>query len=168
MIGHLRTLLTLGVLGVLVLFGATWGWSAVTAPFPKSAPQKLCIATPVRPGERVSAPRVTVSVYNASQRAGLAEATISAFENQGFAAGNVGNAPKGSVVPFAQIWTTHPKNPAVLLVASRLGPQAHVVAKQYGGPGVVVVVGDSFQQLVRGQSSVKATSATTICSPPAA
>ena len=168
MIGHLRTLLTLGVLGVLVLVGLTWGWSAVTAPFPKSAPQRVCVSTKVRPGERVSAPKVTVSVYNASQRSGLAEATLSAFENQGFGAGNVGNAPKGTVVPFAQVWTTHPQNPAVLLVVSRLGPQAHVVTKHLNGPGVVVVVGNAFQRLVAGRSSVKVTSTATICSPPTA
>jgi hypothetical protein len=166
MIGHVKTLVTLAVLAALLLFGLTWGWSSLTSPFPTSAPQKACYPTTVGPGDRVSAPKVTVSVYNASQRVGLAESTISAFENQGFGPGQVGNAPKGSVVPFAQVWTRHPGNPAVRLVASRLGPQAHVVAQHYGGPGVVVVVGNAFQKLVPGLSSVKVTSPATICSPP--
>jgi hypothetical protein len=165
-IGHVKTLVTLAVLGVLVLLGLTWGWSAMTSPFPKSAPQKPCYQKKVRPGGRVSAPKVTVSVFNASERVGLAERTMSEFEDQGFGPGKVGNAPKGTVVLFAQVWTKNPDNPAVQLVASRLGPQAHVLAKHLGGPGVIVVVGNGFQKLVAGQSSVKVTARATICSPP--
>jgi hypothetical protein len=92
----LKTLLTLAVLSVLVLLGVTWGWSAMTSPFPKKAPAKVCIPTTLQPGDRVSAPKVTVSVYNASTRVGLAESTMSSFEDQGFGPGKVGNAPKGT------------------------------------------------------------------------
>lgn len=163
---HLKALITLGVLGVLLLVGLTWGWSAMTSPFPKSAPQKVCVKKTMRPGSRVSAPKVTVSVYNASGRIGLAEATISQFEEQGFGPGGVGNAPKGTVVPFAQIWAKDPTNPAVQLVLSRLGPDAHVVASHLKAPGVVVVVGNTFGRLVQGQSSIKVTKRAKICSPP--
>ena len=54
---------------------------------------------------------------------------MAAFEDQGFGAGNVGNAPKGTVVHYAQIWTTSPHDPAVQLVASRLGPSAPTSCK---------------------------------------
>ncbi len=163
---HLKTLLTLAVLTVLVLFGVTWGWSAMTTPFPKKAPAKVCIPTTVQPGDRVSAPEVTVSVYNASTRIGLAEATVLSFEDQGFGPGNVGNAPKGTIVLYAQIWTDDRKNPAVQLVISRLGPRAHILEKPTLGPGVTVVLGTQFDKLVSGKSSVKVTAAATICSPP--
>jgi hypothetical protein len=165
---HVKTLLTLSVLAVLVLLGIVWGWSATTQPFPHTPAQKICYPTHLQPGDRVSAPEVTVSVYNASERVGLAEHTMSAFEDQGFGTGNVGNAPKDASVLYAQIWTEDRHNPAVQLVISRLGPRAHVITHEPKGPGVTVLVGPAFAKLVQGKQSTKVTEATTICSPPTA
>jgi LytR cell envelope-related transcriptional attenuator len=165
---HVKALTTLGFLLALLLFGVAWGWSAMTTPFPHKAEQKACYPTRVQAGDRVSAPKVTVSVFNASERVGLAERTMSGFEEQGFGPGTVGNAPKGTEVAFAQVWSKDRSNPAVQLVLSRLGPHAKVVARHHGGPGVVVMVGSQFQHLVDGRSSVKVTRTTTICSPPTA
>jgi hypothetical protein len=163
---HVKTLLTLAVLAVLVLVGIVWGWSAMTRPFPHTAATKACYPTKVQPGDRVSAPEVTVSVYNASERVGLAESTMSAFEDHGFGTGNVGNAPKGTSVLYAQVWTEDRHNPAVQLVASRLGPRAHIITHQSKGPGVTVLVGPTFTKLVQGKQSTKVTEPATICSPP--
>jgi hypothetical protein len=163
---HVKTLLTLAVLAVLVMAGVTWGWSALTSPFPHTAKESACLTTTLQPGDRVSAPKLIVSVFNASDRVGLAERTMSEFENQGFGPGNVGNAPKGTVVQYAQVWSMDPHDPAVRLVVSRLGRLAHVIKKNHSGPGIVVVVGTRFQKLVPGRSSVKVTRPTTICSPP--
>ena len=163
---HVKTFLTLGVLAVLVLLGVTWGWSALTKPFPHSAAQKDCYDTVLQPGDRVSPPKVTVSVFNASDRVGLAERTLAAFVDQGFGSGSVGNAPKNAVVHYAQIWSKDRTNPAVRLVASRLGPHASIVAKSHSGTGVVVMVGPQFKKLVQGKQSTKVTKPTTICSPP--
>jgi hypothetical protein len=154
------------VLAVLALAGVVWGWSAMTTPFPHKATPKICYPTHLRPGARVSPPKVTVSVYNASERVGLAERTMSAFGNQGFGPGDVGNAPKGTTVRYAQVWTRDRHNPAVHLVASRLGPRAHIITHKPKGPGVTVLVGPKFTKLVQGKQSIKVTEATTICSPP--
>ena len=167
MTAHLRTLATLAVLALLLVVGGLWGWNALSSPFPHKADAKKCVTIQLGKGDRLRAGQVTVSVYNASDRVGLADLTMSAFEDQGFGAGDVGNAPKKAVVPFAQVWTRHPQDPAVQLVASRLGPQAHVVKRKLKGAGVVVVVGNSFQKLVPGQSSVKITKPTVVCGPPA-
>jgi LytR cell envelope-related transcriptional attenuator len=165
---HVKTLLTLSVLAVLVLLGVVWGWSAMTTPFPHKTAPKICYPTRLQPGDRVSAPKVTVSVYNASERVGLAERTMSGFEDQGFGPGDVGNAPKDSGVLYAQIWTEDRHNPAVQLVASRLGPRAHIITHKPKGPGVTVLVGPAFSKLVQGKQSTKVTETTTICSPPTA
>jgi hypothetical protein len=162
---HLKSLLTLGTLALLLVAGMAWGWQAMSSPFPKKAAAQACYPTDVSAGSRISAAQLTVSVYNASARVGLAERTMTAFEDQGFTAGDVGNAPKGSVVPFAQVWNTHPNRPDVQLVLSRLGPKAHVIAKHYQGEGIVVVVGDGYDTLVTGLSSVKVPHDLTICSP---
>lgn len=163
---HVKTLLTLAVLAVLLLVGVTWGWASLTQPFPHKAAPKVCYPTRLQPGDRVSAPKVTVSVFNASERVGLAERTMSAFEDQGFGTGDVGNAPKDAVVTYAQIWTEDRHNPAVRLVASRLGPKAHIISRKGKGPGVSVLVGQRFAKLVQGKQSTKVTEPTTICSPP--
>jgi hypothetical protein len=163
---HVKTVLTLAVLAVLVLIGVTWGWSAATKPFPHKTAQKDCYPTTLQAGDRVSAPKVTVSVYNASQRVGLAERTMSSFEAQGFGPGSVGNAPKDAAVLYAQIWTEDRHNPAVRLVLSRLGPRAHIINHQPKGVGVMVLVGPQFAKLVQGKQSTKVKETTTICSPP--
>ena len=163
---HVKTVLTLAVLAVLLLIGITVGWSSITEPFPHKTTPKVCYPTDLQPGDRVSAPEVTVSVFNASDRVGLAERTMGAFVDQGFGSGSVGNAPKNTGIHYAQIWTNDPNDPAVQLVASRLGPSAAIVKKHHKGPGVVVMVGPLFEKLVQGKSSVKVSVATTICSPP--
>jgi hypothetical protein len=72
----------------------------------------------------------------------------------------------GTVVHSAQIWAEDRRDPAVRLVASRLGPHASIVARKHGGPGVIVMVGPQFQKLVQGKQSTKVTEPITICSPP--
>jgi hypothetical protein len=163
---HVKTLLTLTVLAVLLLVGVTWGWASLTTPFPHRAATLTCYPIELQPGDRVSAPKVTVSVFNASDRVGLAERTLSAFEAQGFGPGDVGNAPKGVVVHYAQIWAKDRQDPAVQLVSSRLGPHASIVSRTHAGAGVVVMVGPLFEKLVEGRQSTKVTEPTTICSPP--
>ncbi len=164
---HVKAILTLGVLSALVLLGLTWGWSAMTSPFPQGAAEpRICVETTLQPGERVAAPKVTVSVFNASERLGLADRTMAQFEAQGFGAGKVANAPKGSNVNYAQIWTHEPQNPAVQLVISRLGPKAHILGKDPLGPGITVLVGERFEKLVDGKASIKVTEPAQVCSPP--
>jgi hypothetical protein len=163
---HVKTALTLAVLALLVLIAVAWGWASLTSPFPHRAATSLCVPTTLHPGDRVAPPKVMVSVYNASQRIGLAERTMSQFENQGFGPGSVGNAPRGTRAPYAQVWSSNPSDPAVRLVASRLGPSAHVIHKSYGGPGIVVMVGPLFGRLVNGLPSVKVRQTTTLCEPP--
>jgi hypothetical protein len=165
---HVKTILTLAVLAVLLLAGVAWGWASLTHPFPHQAAPQACYPTELRPGDRVAAPKVTISVYNASERVGLAERTMAAFEDQGFGPGDVGNAPKDADVLYAQIWTKDRHNPAVQLVASRLGPHAHIISRKEKGAGVTVLVGPQFKKLVQGKQSTKVTQPTTICSPPTA
>jgi hypothetical protein len=160
-----RSALTLAGLALVVVLAAWWAWSAVTAPLPGSGSGDACSLTPVAEGEKVYPRDVTVSVMNAGGRDGLAGDTLAEFRDAGFDTASAANAPDRVKVSYAEIWTTEPKNPAVLLVASRLGKKVDVVKKGDPGTGVVVVVGDGFGSLRKGKESVTAAYDTEICSP---
>ncbi len=160
-----RSAITLSVLVLVLVVGTLWGWSAATAPLPGKVDTPVCEQRSIAAGEKVYPPDVTVSVYNAGTREGLAGRVMSDLTDEGFAEGSSGNAPNADVAAAA-IWTPDPESPAVLLVASRLGDDVEVVRRASLGPGVTVVLGDDFTEVGGGKRSVKATDDAQICSPP--
>jgi hypothetical protein len=163
-----RTAATLAGLGLLLVVAAAWGWSAVTAPFPQQADPPVCVDQQVQAGDRVFRDQVTVSVLNASRRAGLAGATSAQLEERGFHPGSTGNAPDEVKVARAQIWATDASNPAVRLVRKQLHG-ARVVRPPQGAdvpPGVALVLGDRFRGLTKGRAAVRAGGDATVCGPP--
>jgi hypothetical protein len=164
MSSSLRSGLTLLVLTGLLLVAALWGWQAVTKPFPSSEPAPLCTDVTVLTGKQVFRDQVAVSVYNGSDRSGLAGATMELLEDRGFVGADSGNAPVK--VNGVQIWTDQPRNAAVRLVARQF-KSAKVVSGEELGRGIVVVVGESFKSLRKKEvESVTAVEASTFCSPP--
>lgn len=158
-----RTTITLAVLAVLLVGAAVWGWSAATEPLPAKVDRPVCVGSEVDAGERVYPQQVTVSVYNASNREGLAGRTMRELEDAGFAEGRSGNAERTKVARAA-IWTTEPTNPAVVLLASYLG-DVDVERRDGLGPGITVVVGDQFGRVRTGESYVEADEPATVCGP---
>ncbi|HXH80088.1 LytR C-terminal domain-containing protein [Nocardioides sp.] len=165
MTASLRSALTLLVLSLLLVIAAVWGWQAATQPFPSSAPAPLCTETTVRTGDRVSSEQVAVSVYNGSDRNGLAGATLEQLEERGFVAADSDNAP-AKVAGVAEIWSDEPRNAAVRLVARQF-KGAKIVSGEQLGRGIIVVVGESFTRLKKPVvESVTAVESSTFCSPP--
>lgn len=167
-----KTAVTLGVLLVLLLVGAAVGWSQLTAPVEGPREQQAqgpCADTRIRPGDPVRPGMVTVSVFNAGTRSGLAGNTLAAFVNRGFGAGQSGNADPDVSVKRAQVWTTDKQDPAAQLVRRHLGPKrSKLVVKRPAaikGVGVMVVVGNDFDKLPKGPKRVRSKITTTICSP---
>ncbi|KQW50687.1 hypothetical protein ASC77_25515 [Nocardioides sp. Root1257] len=161
----MRTTVTLVVLGALLVVGAVWGWHATMEPLPAKVDSPICVDTDVAAGEKVFPQQVVVSVYNASQREGLAGRTMGLLTDEGFVKGQAGNAAKAKV-STAAIWTTDPESPDVRLVASYLGPDVDIERRDGVGVGVTVVVGDDFKELSAGRRAVRATDDAQICSPP--
>jgi len=170
---RLRSAITLVVLTIILLLGLVWGWTKMTEPVPSlsgggpTAPVEVCTVRTVAKGTKVTAAAVTVSVFNAGNKDGLATRTMDQLEARGFAPGEKGNAPATASVKNVQIWADDPRNPAVRLVRSQLGRSVKVVAPRGAplGVGVVVVVGDGFNKLVTGLRFVRAPAAVQICSP---
>jgi hypothetical protein len=165
---HLTTAVTLLVLLGLLALGLLLGVRSLTAPVPSgkkaSTGSSSCNATAVRKGQRISTRQVQVSVYNAGSRAGLADETMAALVKRGFKKGAVGNAPSGTGVKKAQVWTTRRNDASARLVALQLGKKIKVHFKDTDlGPGIDVVVGDNFRKLVKAASSVKAKQPVSVC-----
>jgi hypothetical protein len=148
---HVTTGVTLLVLIAILVAGAWIGTRELLAPLPdeeSASPSPRCATKALRKGQRISTRQVVVSVFNAGTRAGLADETMGALTNRGFDKGSVGNAPAGSGVKVAQIWTTRGRDAAARLVALQFGPAIKVKIKKVDlGPGVDVVVGNDFRRL---------------------
>ena len=160
-----RSAITLAALSVLLVLGAAWGWNAATEPLPAKVDTPLCTTQAIAAGDKVFPQDVTVSVYNAGTRDGLAGRVLKDLHDDGFAEGNSGNTTAGKV-DAVEIWTTEPTNPAVLLLASHLGKQVDIQRRDGLGAGITVVVGDDFTKVVKGDRSVVAEDDAQICSPP--
>ncbi len=159
-----KSALTLLALCSLLLGAGVWGWRSLTEPFPSSEPAPLCTDVTVSAGTDVFRDQVAVSVYNASDRNGLAGATMEQLEERGFVGADSGNAtPK---IKGVQIWSDEPRNAAVRLVARQFAA-AKIVSGEELGRGVVIVVGESFRSLSKKEvESVAAVEESTFCSPP--
>ena len=161
MTATLRSALTLGVLALLVVVAAVWGWAALTEPLPEDEPVAICEDTAVTAGGEVRRDQVVVSVFNGSKRSGLAGSTMAELAERGFVEGDVGDAPLPAAT--TQIWSSEPTNPAVLLVQKQF-KKAKIVTGDPIGDGVVVVVGEKFKALRNKQvESVVAESDATYC-----
>ncbi len=165
-----HSVVTLAVLAVVCVFALFIGLKAAFEPFPDSPlgsdVSGTCLFIDVRQGERIGAQDVLVSVFNASGEAGLARNTIRQRSERGFGSGSEGNvdAPR---VDYAEVWADTEDDPAALLVAKQFGPRVSVVTGDDTtiGEGVVVVVGEEFEELRRAPKYVRAPYDTQVCSP---
>jgi len=165
-----------GLAGItfLVLFGilavgTVVGWRAVSSPVPGSSEETPSAGPSCREGvaagDVVRTGDVTVSVFNAGDRSGLADQTLGELTARGFIAGEVGNAPADvRAVKFVRVLAPRANDPAALLVARQFGPQTLVQPHAEDlGRGVDVIVGDKFAGLVKAPRKLKARTAGSGC-----
>ena len=153
---------TILVLIGLLVAGAYVGWQSISAPLPgdddpEKAERPRCEEGFSR-GDVVQTKDVTVSVYNAGSRSGLADQTRSELTARGFIPGDVGNAPTElEEVRFVRVLAPNPSDPTARLVALQFGENTYIEpATQDLGPGVEVIVGDDFVGLVEARSTIRA------------
>lgn len=150
--------LTMAVLTVILVVGAVVGFRTLFAPLPGAAeddeaasPTAAQCKERIRAGRPVRSRQVTVSVYNASNRSGLAGETRDQLTERGFLPGEAGNAPEEYAVQFVRVLAPRADDPAALLVAAQFGPDTFVqVTEDDIGPGVDVIVGPDYPGVVEG------------------
>lgn len=150
---------TLTVLSLILVLAAVWGWNALF-PDPADESDSPAVAAPTctpttGEGRRIRTREITVSVYNAGDRAGQAGRVLAALEDRGFRAGAIGNAPEGVEVARAQVWAASEDDPAAQLLARHLGRRTPVVAGERLGPGLTVMVGNNWNKLARAPRAIR-------------
>ncbi len=158
---HLTTAVTMAVLCVIVVIAGVIGFNSLFAPLPgaeedsSAAASPSCEAPSVTKRVRLRSDEVTVNVFNAGTRSGLAGATVDSFRARGFQGGLIGNAPADTSVRRAQVWIAEGEEDAGRLVARQLGPRTPVVTRDEDlGDGIDVVVGNGFRALVRAPRTI--------------
>lgn len=157
------TLLTL--LAILVVFGLV-GWNQLSAPGPwdgEAAGGDDCIPG-LSKGDLVRTTDITVSVYNAGTRSGLASQTQEELVARGFLPGDIGNAPDDlESVRKVQVLARSADDPAAQLVARQFAKGLKPSKHEDIGSGVEVVVGDKFSGLVKAPRRMRAKAAGSGC-----
>jgi hypothetical protein len=167
---RLLSAVTITVLLLVLVLGAVIGWQALSAPLPGSDEPAASTPSPdcdpgLSKGDLVHASDVTVSVFNAGTRSGLAGQTQEQLTARGFIAGDVGNAP-GTLagVRFVRVLADTTTDPAAKLVARQFGRHTLIQKEDDDlGPGVEVVVGDRFVGLVKAPRQLKAAASGSGC-----
>lgn len=157
---------TLTVLVALLVVGGFLGWRSLSAPLPdptadaagSGSDKKSPSCGGFERGDMVQSKDVTVSVFNAGTRSGLAGQTQQQLAARGFIPGDTGNAPDNlSKVRVVRVLAPSKKNPAAKLVARQFGKNTLIQASDRElGPGVEVVVGNDFKGLKKAPRQIKA------------
>jgi hypothetical protein len=142
---RMTTTLTMGGLALVLCLMAWSGYHEATKPLPALHPDSAsptCSKAEISRQTYVTRADVTVSVFNAGAAKGFAGVTLDRLESKGFNPGSLGNAPKGSKVSSAKVFTTQTDDPAAQLVAQTLGKNTPIeVTDEDMGPGIDVYVG---------------------------
>lgn len=165
----ISTVTMMALIGILVL-GAVWGWRSLFAPLPETdtgvEPAPTCRTELVEAGQRIRSSQVRVSVFNNSNRSGLAGTTLDKLLNRGFLAGEAGNAPSDLDVRRVEVWSTVEDDPRARLVARQFGKGVRIrFADEDLGPGIDVILGDRFEGLVKAPRVIRVKQEQEVCIP---
>jgi len=144
----IRSAGTLLLAAVVFLGGLFFGFRLLTAKADTSDAGPTCIDRTIEKGEKLTSNLVTVNVYNASTRAGLANRVTINLQRKGFLGGEIGNS-KSAVKPRkVAILTEDQTDPRVMLVAAQFEDTIAYRKPDIPVEGaVIVVVGDDYTAL---------------------
>ncbi len=159
--------LVLAMAGALFLGGFGIGIKLLTASASPATATPTCADRTVNAGQQLTSNLVTVNVFNASRRAGLANRVTINLQRKGFLGGQIGNSTSAAKPRAVAILTSDRNDPRVKLVAGQFRDHVTYAASDIRvDSGVTVIVGDSYTGLAKkAHSSVRADQAVTMCVP---
>lgn len=159
----------LTLLGSVVVFvvGLVAGVQMLIAKPPEPAAAPECEPHTVKAGDKLTSNLVTVNVFNASKRSGLANRVNINLQRNGFLGGQIGNSESAAKPAAVTILTNDRKDPKVKLVAAQFANKvSYAVPDVTVKEGVVVVVGDDYSKLKKKpERSIVAETDVTTCVP---
>ncbi|CAN5679750.1 hypothetical protein BH10ACT10_BH10ACT10_22990 [soil metagenome] len=168
---HVTTAVTLLVLVAILVLGVSFGATKLFEPLPgddaaTATPSPTCTTKTVRKGQRIRSRQVQVSVFNAGSRSGLADSTMAMLRARDFTAGSIANAPADVKAKRVRVFTTEKGDLAAQLVARQFGRKTKVtVTDKNLGPGIDVVVCNSFDQLSPARHVIVVKKSSSVCVP---
>jgi hypothetical protein len=162
-----RRVLVLALAAVLFLGGLGIGVKLLTASADTTKAAATCANRTVNAGEKLTSNLVTVNVFNASRRAGLANRVDINLQRNGFLAGQIGNSTSAARPSRVAILTDDRNDPRVQLVAAQFRDQVTYATPDVKvDSGVTVIVGDNYTGLNKdAEAGVTASEPVTLCVP---
>ena len=150
---------------ILFVGGLFLGFKLLTASADTFDAAPTCENRTVAEGEKLTSNLVKVNVYNASQRAGLANRVGINLQRRGFQAGTVANSTSEVKPDGVAVLTDDRDDPRVKLVAQQFDDVEFSEPDIKIADGVTVIVGDSYKDLVDASREIETDRAITVCVP---
>jgi LytR cell envelope-related transcriptional attenuator len=162
-----RRFVVLTLAGVLFLGGLGTGVKLLTASADTAKTTATCADRTINTGEKLTSNLVTVNVFNASRRAGLANRVDINLQRNGFLAGQIGNSISAAKPSRVAILTDDRNDPQVKLVAAQFRDKVHYAKPDVKvDSGVIIIVGDDYTGLnKKAEAGLTASKPVTVCVP---
>jgi hypothetical protein len=146
--------LTLLVAVAIFAIGTLTGVRLLTAGTEDASATPTCTASVVAAGSPLDSNLVTVNVFNASNRSGLANRVLINLQANGFLGGQIGNSTSATKPSRVAILTGDRDDPRVKLVAAQFRDDVkYAPADIPVEDGITVVVGDKYRGLKEGATT---------------
>lgn len=159
--------LTLVVAAAIFAFGGITGFRLLTSSADTADPAPTCTNKTVAKGGQLDSNLITVNVYNASTRSGLANRVTINLQTNGFLGGTIGNNESATKPGRVAILTDDPDDPRVRLVAQQFKDKVEFKKPDVTVEGgVIVIVGDDYSGLKKkAPTKIKTDREITACVP---
>ncbi len=161
----IQALVVTGAAGVFI-GGTMLGVSlAFDSPEPV-AEEAACETRVIKQGEVLSSNLVMVHVYNASNRAGLANRVKINLERRGFLGGQASNNPGKLKAKNLTVLVQDAKDPRARLVGAQFKGKVDYMAPDFEAEdGISILVGPDYQGLKKANTKIKAGRDVSVCVP---